>query len=177
MLRSKKVAVTGRPGSGKSTVCAFLAALGAETVNSDQIAHQLLNPQTECGKQIVDLLGEEVLVEGKFSRERIAEKVFENRPLLESLEKLLHPRVLEEIERKYQQSSASLFVAEVPLLYESGWETHFDTVILVVSEKESSFPEREWRFLPLSEKKERADIIIENNGSLEELKKKISVII
>jgi len=177
MLRSRKVAVTGQPGSGKSAVCGFLEELGAETVSSDEIAHQLLDPKTDCGKQIISLLGEEVVVEGQISRERIAQKVFTDRPLLKSLENHLHPRVLEEIEKRYRKSEAALFVAEIPLLYECGWESYFDTVILVVSNRKTAFPEREWRFLPTSQKAKKADIIIENNGSLEELKNKISKLI
>ncbi len=177
MLRWKKVAVTGQPGVGKSTVCGFLAELGAETVSSDQIAHQLLDPETECGKRIIDLLGEEVLVEGKFDRERIAQKVFKERSLLKSLENHLHPLVLEEIERRYKQSLAPLFVAEVPLLYESTWEGYFDAVILVISNRESLFADRQWGFLPVEEKAKKADIIIENNGTLDDLKSHISKLI
>ncbi len=177
MLRSRKVAVTGQPGSGKSAVCGFLGELGAKTVSSDEIAHQLLDPTTDCGRQVISLLGEKVVVEGQINRELIAEEVFKNPSLLKSLENHLHTRVLEEIEKRYQKSEAALFVAEVPLLYECGWESYFETVILVVSNRRTAFPEREWRFLPTREKAKKADIIIENNGSLEELKNKISKLI
>lgn len=173
MLRSKKMAVTGQPGSGKSTVCGFLAESGAEVISSDQIAHQLLDPHTECGKQVIALFGKEIVDNGKFDREKIAEVVFSNPAGLEKLEKIIHPRVLEEIEKRFQKTKAALFVVEIPLLFELGWEKFFDQTLLVVSNRKAAFMERLWRFLPTETKREKADIIIENNGSLDELKKQV----
>lgn len=174
--------MTGSLASGKSEVCRLFAEMGAEVVSADQIAHQLLDPQTELGKQIIGLLGEEVLVEGKFNRDRIAAKVFPNGDLLRKLEELLHPRILEEIEEKYNKCTSPLFVVEVPLLFECGWEKHFDETILVVADREvrakrfmkSDFQLREARFLPDAVKKRKADVVIENQSTLEDLKKQIT---
>ena len=96
-------------------------------------------------------------------------------------EKLLHPRVLEEIEREYHQTRAPLFVAEVPLLFESGWEAYFDETILAVAPQEirarrfmkKDFLLREERFWPDEEKRKRATHVIENVGTLEELKEHV----
>lgn len=168
-----KLAVTGQPGSGKSTVCNILAEAGAEVISTDQLTHQLLDPQTECGKSVINLLGSAVLQEGKFDRERIAQIVFEDRSKLEQLEKLIHPRILEEIEKRYKKTEAMLFVVEVPLLFECGWESFFDQTVLVVSNRDNPFPKRSWRFLPQEEKRSKADIIVENYGSLDDLKKQV----
>ncbi|MCH9703805.1 MAG: dephospho-CoA kinase, partial [Chlamydiae bacterium] len=154
--------------SGKSEVCRILSERGAEVVSSDQIAHQLLDPRTEYGEKIIDHFGDGILIEDKIDRGRLAKLVFSNRSELEFLEKTLHPPILEEIENQYQKSKSKLFVAEVPLLFELGWESYFDQTLLVVS-KNRVHEERLFRFMPDEKKRRLADIVIENFGTIEEL--------
>ncbi|MCP5469600.1 MAG: dephospho-CoA kinase [Chlamydiales bacterium] len=185
MLKFGKSAVTGATAAGKSAVCTLLAEMGATVVSADQIAHQLLNPTTEIGKRVIALLGPEVLEDKKINRDAVAAKVFHDQNLLNELEKILHPHILEEIDKAYQQSKSTFFVAEVPLLFECGWEKYFDTTILVIADQEErqkrfmkkAFLEREARLLPEQVKKEKADYVIENRGSLEELKKQVQNLI
>lgn len=178
MLKSRKIAVTGNLACGKSSVCRFFKEFGAEVVDADQIVHQLLDKDAAIGKKLVDILGEEIMIDGKISRQKIAEKVFQKPEPLERLEKLLHPAVHQEIEKRFQKCKAPLFVAEVPLLFESETHEDYDAIIVVVSDQGkkrftgTSFEERLARQLPLEEKAVRGDYIIENNGSLEELKTK-----
>ena len=173
MLRLRKVAITGLPGSGKTTAATFLRTQGVEIIDADEVAYQLLDPETECGKQIIDLLGEGVLVDKSFCRQRIADKVFANHALLLDLEGLLHPLILEEIEKHYKRSKASFFAAEVPLLFECGWERYFDQTVLITTKRPPRFEERLWRFWPEERKKEHADLIIENDGSIEDFEKQL----
>lgn len=198
MLGLRKVAVTGGLASGKSTVCNFFKSLGAYVVDADEIVHQLLSPETPLGKKLVDLLGPDVINNGEFDRKRIAEKVFRNEQLLHKIEELLHPAVYEEMKQHYlrlaQAPKASLFVAEVPLLFESplfesGEHSWFDSVIYVDApfqdclaryeerggEKED-FKRRSARFLLAKEKSKSSNYIIYNDKDLGALQFQVSQI-
>lgn len=190
----KKIAITGGLSSGKSTVCRFLKDLGAFVVSADEIVHQILSPQTPLGHKILSLLGPEVISDGKFDRGKIASIVFNDQNKLKALEKILHPAVLEAIEKTYQsvkkEKRYPLFIAEIPLLFESESHTYFDTVIAVVSdpklcrqrftEKTShtfeEFERRMARQLPPDLKAAKASYTITNNGSLEELRTNVQTL-
>lgn len=185
MLNLLKVAVTGGIASGKSTLCRYFAEYGAYAISADEIVHQLLSPQTDLGKQVVALLGKEIVVEGRISRKIIADKVFRDPLLLKSLEKQIHPEVQREIDKQYQKvlkenPNTSLFIAEVPLLFESGLEQHYDITIAVIADRsicskryhdKEEFEVRTQRLVPQEEKRKKADYCIENNGSMQEFKK------
>jgi len=187
VLKLRKVAVTGSVSSGKTTVCRLFEDLGAYVTSADAIVHQLLTPTTPVGQRVIDLLGNEIVVNGELDRKEIAKRVFRDPSLLEELEKQIHPEVQKVIEAKYQEVSQKtfpLFVAEIPLLFESGQETFYDTVIVVRADKESSrsrftkttpyeeaeFERREKRLMPIEEKCQRADFVFENSGSLSQLR-------
>ncbi len=191
MLKLKKVAITGGVSCGKSLVCKFLQELGAYVVNADQIVHQLLTPDTVLGQQVIELLGSSILVNGKIDRSKTAEIVFLNPRLLNSLENLLHPPVYKEIEKQFhdcqqQPDPPPLFVAEIPLLFESGGERYFDKTVAVIADRElcqeryrmesgherEDFNRRMARQMLPEEKGKRADFIIVNNNTLNELKQK-----
>lgn len=187
MLILRKVAVTGGLSCGKSSVCRFFKELGAYVVSADEIVHQLLSPNTDIGQQVINLLGNDIVINGKIERGIIANKVFNNHALLLSLEKLLHPAVLSEIEKQYQQAKVKqqvpLFIAEIPLLFEADGQGNFDLIIDVWSDPEvcrqrfkattgydaDEYNKRMSRQLPPEEKAKRADIIINNTGNLQDL--------
>ena len=102
MLKLKRIAITGGIASGKTSVCRVFQELGAFVVNADAIVHELLSPNTNLSQQIIRLLGNDILVDGKLSRRVIADKVFKDPEALHALEKLLHPAVLHKIEELYQ---------------------------------------------------------------------------
>ena len=186
MLKSRKVAVTGTIASGKTTVCQLFKELGAYVVSADEIVHQLLSPDTDIGQKVIALLGKDIVINGKFSREAIAKKVFFDERLLLSLEELLHPEVQKEIEVHYQENfqKYSLFIAEVPLLFESDLQGFYDKTIAVTADEkickkrfiettpydETEFVRRTERMIAFEQKAKMADLTIENNGSLEELR-------
>ncbi len=183
MLKLKKVAVTGGTASGKSTVCKVFQNLGAVAVDADAIVHELLSSDADLGQQIIRLLGNEVLESGKLSRRRIADKVFKDPEILHALEQLLHPAVLRKIDQAYQKARESgktgLFVAEIPLLYEIGADASYDAVIAVLSKEsrrrfhsEEEYDRRMNRQWHPDEKARLADHVIQNDGSLDELKRK-----
>lgn len=114
MLTLRKVAITGGLSCGKSSVCRFFKELGAHVVSADEIVHQLLSPTQRLGQQVIALIGGDIVVNGKIDRSIIAKKVFDNKRLLHSLEELIHPVVLNEIEKQYQQVSNQ---GKAPLFY------------------------------------------------------------
>jgi dephospho-CoA kinase len=189
MLTLRKVAVTGGLSSGKSSACRFFKELGAYTVSADEIVHQLLSPYTALGQQVINLLGKDILVNDQIDRSKVAKKVFNEPSLLHSLEKLLHPAVISEIERQYQKASAqgkaTLFVAEIPLLFEIGSEAYFDFIVAVHADSEicrhrfkaatglndHEYDRRMTYQMPSKEKARRADYVLNNNHeSPEELR-------
>lgn len=195
MLKLKKVAVTGGLSCGKSLVCRFLSEFGAYVVNADQIVHDLLASNNTAKKQIVDLLGPEVVVGGHIDRSRVAARVFYHPKLLRALENLLHPLVYAEIQRQYQklinnEGKYTLFVAEVPLLFESKGEVYFDATIAVISNPETcwlryrkatgyekeDYNKRMARQFKPEDKAKNATYIIRNDGSEDELKQQVKTI-
>lgn len=188
MLKLVKVAITGGLSCGKSSVCRFFKQLGAHVVSADEVVHQLLSPETNLGKKIIHLLGPDIISNSKFDRAKIAQRVFHNPELLRSYEHLLHPAVQEEIERQYQLvkavQSTPLFIAEIPLLFETGGDGLFDATIVVVAEQESckkrfseathyepqEYDRRMARQMSLEEKARKATIVIKNNGTMDDLK-------
>ncbi len=189
----KKIAITGGISSGKSSVCQFFKELGAYTVDADAIVHDLLNPSTDLGKHIANLLNLYETSDPKTFRKAIADKVFENKNLLRELENILHPAVCKEVRQRYTSISShvqySCFVVEMPLLFEIQDENFYDFVITVlanetIAEKrfvmkgfsKKDFERRMKRQMDPKEKSLRADFTILNNGSLEDLRREVQTI-
>jgi len=182
MLALKKIAVTGTVASGKSSVLKFFKELDAYVVDSDSIVHELLRTDKNLEKQIVQLLGKEVLEDGRLNPQKIAKEVFNNKEKLTKLEKLIHPTVLKKIDDLFcevqKQQKHSLFIAEIPLLFEIGAEKAFDYSIVVIADEtrcrarfqKEDFEKRKSRLLSQEKKREMSDFIIYNNGSIEALK-------
>lgn len=193
MLKLKKIAITGGIASGKSTVGRFFQKLGAYVVDSDEIVHKLLSPETVLGQQIIKLLGPEIVENGRFNRKIIAEKVFKDHTKLQALEQLIHPSVLNDIESVYQkiekQNKYHLFVVEVPLLFEIGADKFFDYVIAVIADPEQckqrlkenkispdEYTSRMQRQISPEIKAKKAHTVLHNNGTLQELQEKVETL-
>jgi dephospho-CoA kinase len=178
------VAVTGPFASGKSTFVRLLGELGAETVSSDEIVHHLLAEDRKTITEIVERFGEDVLGESGIDRRALGRKVFGDPEALQDLEDILHPLVRRETDRRIEASGAYLFVAEIPLLFEGGHSGGFDYTVAVSVPEERRLTwatERgvdgaalraiEARQLSQEEKVRRADLVVENDGDLDKLRK------
>lgn len=191
MLNLRKIAITGGVASGKSSVCQFFKELGAFVVSSDAIVHELLQDSTsDLRRQVVRLLGVEPPSDEKIFRKIIAEKVFKDPNLLTSLEKILHPAVLQRIEELYakmiKQRTYSYFVVEIPLLFEIQGEDFYDTIVTVLADEkkakarfvqagflESEYSQRMQRQMDPVKKGAKSHYTIYNNETLEDLKKQV----
>ena len=180
MLELRKVAVTGGVASGKSTVTGFFQKFGAYVVSADQIVHKLLLSNTA---KVLSIVGNDVLTDGCIDRKKVADVVFTEPKLLKELEAFLHPLVQEEVEKAWQGACRaekySLFVAEVPLLFEAHQEGFYDVTIAVISPKRYAFSDEEYARrsktqFTQGQKAKNATFIIENTGSLDELEAKVA---
>lgn len=191
-VRIIKIAITGNLASGKSSVCRFFKEHGAYVVNADAIVHDLISRDSECIQKIVELLGNKVIAEGQIRRDLVADMVFSDQKLLYQLEKILHPRVAKTVEETYEKVKEKypLFVAEIPLLFESEADHFFDYIVAVEANPSlaeerfvakgytrEDYQQRMKRQLSIEEIKKRSDFVITNNGSLENIRVQVETII
>lgn len=177
------IAVTGPFASGKSTFVRMLGELGAETVSSDEIVHDLLSTDEGAIAAVVGRFGEEVRGEQRgIDRRLLAKQVFGDAGALRDLEDILHSLVRRETNQRIENSGYEIFVAEIPLLFEGGRSDAFDYTVAVTVPEERR---REWagergvgeeqlraieeRQLSGEEKAGRAAFVVENDGGLERL--------
>jgi dephospho-CoA kinase len=182
------VGLTGGLGAGKSEALRLLGELGAATLSTDAVVHELLQGD-DLREALVARLGPEVAPDGRLDRARIAERVFGDDEARTWLEKTLWPRVGERVASwRTAVDDDRVAVVEVPLLFESGMEAAFDHTIAVVADEEvregraaarghASVAERAGRQLTQAEKAERADFTVRNDGSLEELRESLSQVL
>jgi len=183
------VGLTGGIGSGKSTALAALERLGAATLSSDEVVHDLYGSD-ELRDAVVERWGPETAPGGSVDRPAVARRAFASEDERRWLEQLLWPRVAARIaawreEQVAQVPPPTAVVVEVPLLFESGMEGLFDTTIAVVADEgvraaraaergHHAVEERTTRQLPQDEKTERADHSVRNDASVEALEEELS---
>jgi dephospho-CoA kinase len=183
---SRVIGLTGGIASGKSTVAGMLAAKGAWIVDADQLARRVVCPGSPALSEIVRSFGPEVIAaDGALDRSRLADLVFADESARQRLNAIVHPGVLElsrEEIREAQVAGAGIVVYDVPLLFETQRQAEFDGTLVVWVEAQTqvlrlrlrsdlSESEAEARIasqMPLERKRELADWVIDNSGSLEE---------
>jgi dephospho-CoA kinase len=183
------IGLTGGIAAGKSEALAAFSRLGAATLSSDAVVHELLDSEPLIGR-LAERWGPEVAPDGVADRNRIGELVFADPEQLTWLEQQIHPLVRERIGRWLVELPAATEIAviEVPLLFESGLEGAFDTTVAVVTADEvrrqraaarghALVDEREARQLAQEEKAERAEHTVANDGSVEDLERALSALI
>lgn len=182
----KVIGLTGGIASGKSTVSNYLRELGAVILDADVIAREVVKPGEIAWQEIVQYFGSEILTpERELDRIKLGQIVFNNPEARRKLNQITHPRVKEEISKRLSfmavQSPDAIAVVDAPLLIEAGLTNMVDEVWLVmVDEKtqvlrliirdkctEEEACRRIASQMPLKEKLERADKVIDNNGTIE----------
>ncbi|MCS7013108.1 MAG: dephospho-CoA kinase [Chloroherpetonaceae bacterium] len=184
----KVIGVTGGIGSGKSTVCDILRTLGCEIFNADLVAKQLQETDSEVIAGIKQLFGADIYEGGVPNRKKMAEIAFCDAQKLEALSQLIHPKVFLEFERARKTAEANgakALVKEAAILFESGGDKQVDETIVVLAPRterirrleargmtRQDIEARMARQLSDDELRARADYVIENTGSLDELRAK-----
>jgi dephospho-CoA kinase len=183
------VGLTGGIGAGKSEALAAFGRLGAATLSTDRVAHDLLEDD-QVRAALVDRWGAEIAPGGQVDREKVSEIVFNDRDELAWLESVTHPRVGAHV-LEWRQSldpDVAVAVVEVPLLFEAAMEDAFDATVAVVADDavrdtrlrergQGGLGGREERQLDQAEKERRADHVIRNDASLDELESEVRKVI
>jgi dephospho-CoA kinase len=186
------VGLTGSIGAGKSEALAALERLGAATISTDAVVHELLRSD-QLRDALIERLGPEVAPGGEVDRDAVASIVFERPDERAWLEELLWPRVGERVARwreelEGREPHPKAAVVEVPLLFESGMEPLFDATVAIVADYKlrseraagrghRSVAGRGSRQLTQEEKAERADFVVENDGTVADLERNLSTLI
>ncbi len=175
------IGITGNIATGKSTVATMLAALGAEVIDADEVAHQTMRPGTEVHTRVVDTFGSQILTPGgAIDRGELGPMVFGDPEALERLEAIVHPPTLERIDRRIACSCADIVAVEAIKLLESGMSDECDSVWVTTCRREQQVErlvsqrglrEDEACYRvdaqgPHYDKVARADVVIDNSGPL-----------
>ena len=186
------VGLTGGVASGKTSISQVLGVEGAYLIDADQIARDLVQPDTAAWRELVKVFGKGILQEdGSLHRKRLAAKVFSDPEQRNLLNKILHPRIGAEIKRRLKEIAPkdpdAIVVIDGALLIEIGAHREMDKVIVVASTEKQQIErlrqrdgvnqeEAQWILssqMPLDEKIKVADFIIRNEGSFEETRRRV----
>lgn len=186
------IGLTGSIASGKSAVAKMLEEKGAYLLDADLLAREVVEPGQPAWQEIVDWLGESILrPDRKIDRAKLADLVFNDRQMLEKLNKIVHPRVSARFvflsEKIKEKDPDAVIVYDVPLLIEAGLQGFVDLVLLAYVPREVQLARLQSRDglsragaelrlkaqMPLEEKKNYADVIIDNSGTLAETSRQV----
>ena len=184
------IGITGGIASGKSTVTEFLRQQGYQVIDADQVVHELQEPGERLYQALLSTFGPAILQEdGRLDRPKLGAMIFGNPDLLAQSSQLQNEIIREELagRRDLLAEMEDIFFMDLPLLFELQYEDWFDQIWLVdvteetqlsrlMSRNALSQEEAEKRIaaqLSLREKRKRADVLIDNNGSLEETRQQI----
>lgn len=187
----KVIGLTGGIGSGKSTVSGYLAELGAVIIDADKVGHEAFKPHTAAWHDVVEAFGNEVLApDGEIDRAKLGGVVFNNPESLKKLNGIMHPRIKQMIKiqiENYRKKGLKVVVVEAYGLIEADWISIVDQVWVTVSSEsvvlerlkkqrvldEEQILARIRSQLSPEERGKYADVIIQNDGKLEEMKGKV----
>ena len=188
----KTIGLTGGIGSGKSTVSQLLGELGAFVIDADKVGHEIYLPGKEAWKQVTAAFGQDILAPDQtIDRKKLGAIIFGSDDARKKLNSIVHPLMFKDIDYRIKEKRADGFtkpiVVEAAILIEANWLPLADEVWLIVTNKNAviervasqrglSARDTEARIasqLSDAERRKYATLVIENDGSLEDLKKKV----
>jgi dephospho-CoA kinase len=188
VTKPRVIGLTGNIGTGKSTVAHILAQLGAQVIDADCIARELLVQGTAVWRAVVEEFGSAVLQEDStVDRARLGDLVFADPQALTRLEVILHPAVIQEVNRRICASDARVVAIEAIKLIETGMHERHDALWVVTCRPEQQvarlvaqrgMSEEQIRLRtkaqsPQSEKVALADVVIDNSRSLSDTRAQV----
>lgn len=187
-----KLGITGGIGCGKSEVCRLLEKLGVPIIHADIVAKDLVNEKEQIKRELKQAFGKDVyLPDGTLDRKKVADIIFNNEEAKRQINRIIHPHVLEfqkkELQRLEAYGKVNIAGVEAALIFEAGSQNQFDMVVVVAATREAIFKRLKARDglteeeilkriesqMDLTEKIKRADIVIHNDGPLDELNHKV----
>ncbi len=186
------IGLTGGIGSGKSTVAKILAELGAPIIDADKVGHAVYEPGGPAYREIVDTFGEEILRGGIIDRKKLGAMVFADPSALRRLNSIVHPKMFERMREiaatMRARGEQKPIVIEAAVLIEAHWDALCDEIWVVSASRERVL-ERVARDrgldpgqtnariraqLPEAERRSLATLVIENDGTIEELRAEVA---
>ena len=201
--RMKIIGLTGGIGTGKSTVAGFLKELGATVIDVDKVWHETLKPDTEVGEEVVAAFGEGIVTpEGGIDRKKLGEIVFSDPEALARLNNIMHPWMYDTVKarlKEYRGQGVGVVVLEAPLLIDAPvltkpgepslldevnqvWVTAApESTVLKRMKEKGGMPEEQTLArirsqLSAEERLKHADVVIDNDCSLDELRQRVGAL-
>jgi dephospho-CoA kinase len=188
------VGITGGIGSGKSTFCEILIENSFPVIHSDSLAKEIMATDDAVKKRIIETLGNESYFEdGKINTHYLRDIVFNDFEKLQILNSIVHPAVIKKTKEKIEdlKKNNRIIFVESALIYEANFDELFDFIILIYSEQRERLRRVKQRSnltdeeilkimqtqIPDEEKRKYADIIVENNDNIDELKSRAKFIL
>ena len=184
--------LTGNFASGKTTVLQLLKNKGANVFDCDNKIHEYYRDKNSSIYKKIAAAFPKVIKRGRIQRDILGKEVFFNKSKLSVLEDIVHPVIKQDLlywidEAKKKEG---IYIAEVPLLFEKKWDRYFDGAILVLAPVANAIKrimkdhqlsrqealDRLALYIPIIEKIEKADFIINNNLGIKELKKEVNLL-
>lgn len=188
----KIIGITGGIGTGQTTASKMFKALGCKVINVDQKAKEAIRRDATLRREIRSIFGETVFYrDGRLNRKKLGSMVFNDPVRLQQLNRIVHPRmvstVIEEMETARFSGKYPLVIIDAALIYELSIEQMFDAIIVISADmperierlkirdgfEEKDVIARVNRQIPLDDKKEWADHVVDNNGTEKELESKV----
>ncbi|MBI4283764.1 MAG: dephospho-CoA kinase [Chloroflexi bacterium] len=188
---TKVIGLTGGIGSGKSTVSQYLAELGAVILDADKVGHEAFQPNTQAWRDVVAAFGREIIApSGEIDRKKLGGIVFSHPESLSRLNQIMHPRMYDMMQTRieeYRRQGAKVVALEAAILIEANWTPLVDEVWVTVSpetavlervKKQRGLDETQTLArirsqLSSEERVKHADVVINNDGNLDEMKAKV----
>lgn len=184
----RKIGITGGIATGKSTVTNYLRQKGYTVVDADEAARAVVAPMSLGIDKVIDAFGQQIVKgDGQLDRELLGKLIFKDEAKRDQLNQVLHPLIMDWMDQQIALAEAEIVFVDVPLLYEVGYDKKVDQVWLVyvnrmiqlqrlmernhlTEEEANQRIDSQWS---LEDKKEKADVIIDNEGNLDALYRQI----